>query len=68
MQLIVHLDAQGLKSVAVESAPGERQQAHSLFEVLRPHLEKLGLAAQEAAGREMGSVEDEERETTSEHA
>lgn len=56
MQLIVSLDAQGVKSVEIESTPDERQQAHYLFQTLRPAIEKLGIAAQEA-GREIESGE-----------
>ncbi len=58
MRLILHLDATGLQSVDIESAPDERQQAHYLFQTLRPAIEQLGIAAQEA-GFEMENGEDE---------
>jgi len=58
MQLIIHLNEKGIIKVDIESGPDERQHAHSLFQALRPHLEKLDIAAK-AAGREMGGGEDQ---------
>jgi len=57
MQLIVHLDAQGLVKVELLSASGETSGCE-LFLALRAQIEALGIAAQEV-GREMEGGEGE---------
>ena len=49
MQLIVHLDCQGVSAVIIEATPEDMQAAHSFFARLRPAIERLGEEAQQAA-------------------
>jgi hypothetical protein len=60
MQLIIHLDEQGLIKVDLSASSPLKEAVHRFFEHLRPAIEKLGTTAQEV-GREIESGEDEAR-------
>ena len=56
MQLIVYLDPKGLVKVDLSANSPGTEEVHRFFESLRPAIEQLGIAAQEA-GREIASGE-----------
>lgn len=58
MQIAIHIDQKGLVKVDLSANSPGTEEAHRFFQTLRPAIEALGIAAQEA-GRAIESGEDE---------
>ena len=58
MQLIIHLDEQGIIKVDLSTPSPGTEEGRRFFQALRSDIEQLGRRAQEVA-REAGSGEDE---------
>jgi len=59
MRLILHADLRGIEKVVFEhSSGGEQEEAHKLFDMLRPAIEKFGEAVKTAAKNLCASAEE----------